>query len=137
MMVAVHALTGAVLGGLCRRRSHAFALGAASHLVADALPHRDLEVPVEGALMAAGLTAVALLRGADSPEFAGALGAVAPDAENLLARIFSIPDEKLLVPSHRCYHGRKIESLHSQVALAAVCLAVLAAPALRRCEAAR
>ncbi len=37
MMVAVHALTGAVLGHFCRRRSHAFWVGAASHMVADAL----------------------------------------------------------------------------------------------------
>jgi len=134
MMVAVHALTGAVLGGLCRRRTHAFALGVASHLVADALPHRDLAVPVEGALLGAALAAVGALKGADSPEFAGAVGAAAPDIENLVAWLFHIPDEKLLVPSHRCYHGRKLEGVYEQVGLAAACLAVLACGASRRAE---
>ncbi len=132
MMVAVHALTGAVLGGLCRRKSQAFLLGAASHLVADALPHRDLEVPVEAALLGAALGAVALFKGVDSRAFAGAVGAAAPDVENLVARLFDIPDEKLLVPCHRCYHGRKLDGVHGQVALATLCLALLACP---RCTA--
>ncbi len=126
MMVAVHALTGAVLGHFCRSKSQAFLVGAGSHLVADAVPHRDLTVPTEAALLGAALGAVALLKGARSREFAGAVGAAAPDLENLLAYLFHLPDQKLLVPSHRYYHGRKVQDPTPQFALAAACLALLA-----------
>ena len=134
MMVAVHALTGAVLGGFCRSKSQAFLAGAASHLLADALPHRDLEVPAEAALLGAALATVALLKGVRSREFAGAVGAAAPDLENLVACLFHLPDEKLLVPSHRLYHGRKVQDPNPQIVLATLCVALLAAPACRPAE---
>ena len=128
MIVAVHAFTGAALSRLCRTPWQAFALGFASHLVADAMPHRDLDVPTEGALAAAALGCIGLAHGLDSREFAGALGAVAPDVENVVARALGIPDEKLLLPTHNRYHGAKVDNVAGQIALALCCVAVLALP---------
>lgn len=128
MIVAVHALTGAALGRLCRTRARAFLLGALSHLAADAAPHRDLEVARETLLLAATLGFVGLTRGLDSREFAGAIGAAVPDLENAVARAFGIPDERLLLPTHSRYHGPKTRGLGGQLALALICAATLLLP---------
>jgi hypothetical protein len=131
MIAAVHALLGAALGRLCRTRTQAVALASASHIAADMLPHRDLEIPQEAGLLAAALALIAAARGADSREFAGAVGAVAPDIENLIGRMRGLPDEKLLLPNHNRYHGRKTEGFEGQLALALVGVAVLLLPTER------
>lgn len=128
MIVGVHAFIGAALGRLCRTPGQAFFLGFASHLVADAAPHRDLPVPMEGALAATALACIGLAHGVESREFVGALGAVVPDIENLAARVLGIPDEDLLLPTHSRYHGEKADNVVGQVALALGCVAVLALP---------
>lgn len=128
MMVAVHAFTGAALSRLCRTPWQAFALGFASHLVADAMPHRDLDAPTEGVLAAAALGCIGLAHGVESREFAGAVGAVAPDVENAVARLLGISDQKLLLPTHHRYHGAKADNVLGQVALALGCVALLALP---------
>jgi hypothetical protein len=128
MIAAVHALTGAALGRLCGTRAQAFAAGLASHAAGDALPHRDLEVPAEALLLAGAFGLLVPLCGAGSREFAGALGAVLPDAENLVGRLLDIPDHKLLWPTHRRYHGRKAKGFGGQAALALASLALLAVP---------
>jgi len=125
MIAAVHALLGSTLARSCSTRTTAALLGAASHPVADMLPHRDLEIPQEAALLAAALTLIAAVRGADSTEFAGAVGAVLPDVENLVGRVFDIPEEKLLLPTHNRHHGRKLRGFSNQLALAALGLASL------------
>lgn len=137
MIVAVHALTGGALSRLCRTPTQAFLVGALSHLVADALPHRDLGIMEETLLLMATLSVVTATQGAHSREFAGALGAAAPDIENLIARALRIPDDRLLLPTHRQYHGREVPSLRGQIALALGCLAVIVAPGLLRGAAAR
>jgi hypothetical protein len=126
MIVAVHALIGATLSRLCQSHGQAFLLGAASHLACDLVPHRDLEIPAEAALLAGALGALGLTQGFDSREFAGAVGAAAPDIENLIGRLLGIPDEKLLLPTHSRYHGRELASVVSQVAIAAACAVGLA-----------
>jgi hypothetical protein len=131
MIAAIHALVGAGLGRLCRTPAQAALLGGLSHIAADMLPHRDLDVPREAALLGAALTAVAAARGADSREFAGALGAVAPDLENLIARLRGLPDDTLLLPSHNRYHGRQTHGFIGQLALALLGLALLLLPAER------
>jgi hypothetical protein len=131
MIAAVHALVGAALGRLCHTRTQAVALASASHIGADMLPHRDLEIPQEAGLLAAALALIAAARGAGSREFAGAVGAVAPDIENLIGRMRGLPDEKLLLPSHNRYHGRRTEGFEGQLALALIGLAVLLLPAER------
>ncbi len=125
MIVAVHALIGATLARLCRTHTQAAILGGASHPLADMLPHRDLEVPEEAVLLAGTLTLIAATRGVGSREFAGALGAVVPDIENLVGRMFGIPDERLLLPTHRNYHGPKTRDFNGQLALALIGLASL------------
>ena len=134
MIVAVHALTGAAIGRVCRNPGKALILGAASHLIADHLPHRALDPAPECLLAAAALGFVAVSQGSDSPEFAGAVGAVAPDLENVVARAARLPKERLLLPTHNRYHGRKTPGLGPQIILAAGCLALLCLPWHRRCE---
>jgi len=75
MIGAVHALAGAALGSLCQNRVQGLVAGVISHLVADALPHRDLEVPEEAVLLGATLGVIGATRGWGSREFAGAVGA--------------------------------------------------------------
>ena len=128
MIVGVHAFTGAALARLCRTPWQAFALGFASHLVADAMPHRDLDVPTEGALAAAALATIGIAHGVHSRELAGALGAVAPDLENLVARALGVSDKKLLLPTHNRFHGAKVDNVLGQVALVLGCIAILAQP---------
>jgi len=128
MIVAVHALIGAALGRLTRTRSQAALLGGASHVAVDMLPHRDLEIPQEAALLAGALTLIAAARGVDSRQFAGALGAAAPDTENLIGRIRGLPDDRLLLPCHNRCHGRKTSGVDGQLALALVSLALLLLP---------
>jgi hypothetical protein len=132
MMAAVHALIGAALARVCRSRAEAFGLGALSHLVADALPHRDLAVPQEAGLLAAALAAVAVTRDSDSRALAGAIGAVVPDIENLVGRALRLPDDRLLLPTHSRLHGREASSLRGQALLALGCLALLAGSHLFR-----
>ena len=129
MIVAVHALIGAALGRYCRTPGQAALVGFASHLVADLIPHRDLEVPKEAVLVALALGLVGATQGFGSREFAGAVGATAPDAENGVAWALDLPDEKLLLPTHRCCHGAKRDSVAPQVVLALTCLSLLALPA--------
>lgn len=128
MIAAVHALTGAALGRLCRNHAQAFLVGLASHAAADLLPHRDLEIPAEAVLLAGAAGLLGSLRGPHSREFAGAVGAVLPDAENLVGRLLGIPDSKLLWPTHRRYHGREANGFTGQAVLALACLALVAAP---------
>ncbi len=128
MMAAVHALIGAALGRVAKNHGQAIAAGVLSHMAADALPHRDLEMPQEAALLAAALGVVALARGPRSREFVGALAGVAPDIENVIVRIAGLDEDKMLLPTHRGAHGRETDSLLPQAALALACLAVLAVP---------
>jgi len=131
MIVAVHALVGAALSRLCRTRPQAFALGFVSHCPCDMTPHRDLEIPQEALLLSATLALLAAVRGPESKEIAGAIGGAAPDIENLVGRCFGIPDEKLILPTHSTFHGRKTEGLGPQVAIALACLAVVCWPPRR------
>jgi hypothetical protein len=97
-------------------------------MVADLLPHRDLDIAREALLLGGVLGLVGLGHGADSKEFAGALGAALPDLENLLGRTLSIPEERLLLPTHKGLHGPRTRGFGGQIALALACAAALAFP---------
>ena len=125
MIAAVHALMGATLARLCHTSTQAALLGSASHMLADMLPHRDLDIPEEAILLAGALTAIGATRGSGSREFAGAIGAALPDLENLIGRVAGIRDEKLLLPTHRHLHGPKTRGFAPQIAIALAGLAVL------------
>ena len=128
MIAAVHALVGSTLARFCRSSTQAALVGGASHPLADMVPHRDLEIPQEAALLAGVLCVIAGARGVDSREFAGALGAVLPVVENLVARMCGISEGRLLFPTHSSYHGRKTRGFHGQLAIAAVGMASLLLP---------
>jgi hypothetical protein len=133
MIAAVHALLGSTLARCCGSRTQAALVGSASHPLADMAPHRDLEIPQEAVLLAGALCVIAAARGVGSREFAGAVGAVFPDVENLIGRICGIPGERLLLPTHSKYHGRETGDFHGQLAIVAVGLASLLLPD-GRCE---
>lgn len=129
MLGVVHACVGAGVGSLLRGRWGAFAAGLVSHAVIDALPHKDCSPWVDVPLTAGTLGAVALLRGVDSPEFWGALGAITPDAEHALVLTGAIGAEDEVFPTHAgsgAAHGRENGERWSQFAVAAVSLIMMA-----------
>lgn len=133
MIAAVHAVVGAAIGRLTGNRTAAFGIGVVSHLLCDLLPHRDLDPKVEAPLLAVTLGAIAAVTGVDSPEVAGAVGAISPDFENAATVYGLVPREKMVFPSHQGdhSHGPKIDTVLPQVALAAACLAVVFWPRRR------
>lgn len=132
MIVAVHALTGAALAPLCRTRWQAALAGAASHMVLDMLPHRDLDMGKEAALLAGALALTAAARGTGSKEFAGAIGAALPDLENLIARVANLPEDRMLLPTHRGRHGREARDFRGQGLLALAGAVSLLLPTVSR-----
>ena len=92
MLLTNHVLSGALIGALVRRPGRAFAAGAASHFVLDAVPHwgkwqgrhRFLRVAVpDGLVSLAALGAFAALSppGRRPAVVAGMLGAALPDLD--------------------------------------------------------
>lgn len=127
---AVHALIGAAIGSIVKNKTGAFAAGLASHAVADAMPHKDCSAATEVALMATAIAAIAKWRGIDSPEFWGALGAIAPDTEHALLLAGLITNEQEIFPTHidnGKYHGADCGERISQIliALTAACITAL------------
>lgn len=125
MMAWVHASIGAFIGGRFRSRRRAFSAGAVSHGVADLVPHRDFEVPVELPLVAITLGYIARRYGVKSCELAGALGGVFPDLENILYRFGLV--KQMIYPTHTEFpwfigHGRPVKSPLPQIVLAFGCL---------------
>jgi len=108
-------MLAAAVGALSRERGRAFLAGIGTHLVTDLLPHRDFSVPLEMLFMAAALATVGGVAGFDSTAFAGAIGGVAPDAENGLVAAGLI--DRPCFPTHREVHGRRTTEAVSQVAL--------------------
>ena len=125
MMAWVHASIGAALGSEMKTRRSSFAAGVVSHLLADLVPHRDYEMPVEVPLVLVALGYIAYRHGIKSREMAGALGAISPDIENGLARLNVVPETWFPTHTGRPWfigHGRRIDSPMPQVLLAAACL---------------
>jgi hypothetical protein len=126
LICAVHAAVGAAVGKLAGSRRGALAAGVATHLLGDLLPHKDFDPKVEAPLLAATLGVLAWRCGVTSPEFAGALGGVAPDIENAAGITGLIPRDAMRFPTHigdGRYHGPKVASAWPQAVAAAVCLA--------------
>jgi len=130
MMVCIHAAVGAAVGAVVGRRRAALVAGIASHLICDLFPHRDYDIKIEAPLAAAMFGYLGKRYGIDSPQFVGAVGAVLPDGENALAVLGIIPKEMMVFPTDNekrpwfAGHGEAIESPMSQIALAAISLAV-------------
>ena len=91
MLITNHVVAGAVVGVVAPGPASAFALGIASHVVMDAMPHwghPDYDVFIKVAVVdgLVGLVTMATLTRAASPErraavMAGMLGACLPDAD--------------------------------------------------------
>jgi hypothetical protein len=130
MMVCIHAAVGAAVGAVLRRPGAAFCGGVLSHLICDLIPHKDYDIKIEAPLAATVFAYLAKRYGVDSPQFLGAAGAVAPDAENALVVLGLLPRDKMVFPSHNdkapwyLGHGKKVDSPLPQIILAAAALAV-------------
>lgn len=129
MLGTVHACVGAAIGSIVKSRGGAFVGGVLSHLVLDMVPHRDVAPALDVPVMAAVLAGVAGLRGVDSPEFWGAVGGVAPDAEHALLMAGLIDKDHEIFPTHvrdGAFHGRESDERWSQLLVAAVSVLTLA-----------
>lgn len=129
MLGAVHAAIGAGIGSLFNRRDAAFVSGAVSHIIADALPHKDFDARIEVPLAAVVLGVLAKWHGVDSPQFWGAVGAILPDAEHGLLLAGAIDAEQEIFPTHAPklhLHGPETNERWSQLLLAAAGLALAA-----------
>lgn len=99
-MGCVHALMGAGFGALFGGKQEAFAAGVVSHIIGDILPHNDPPVVVEVGMLGAVLLGLWARYGTDSPQFAGALGAITPDIENALVWLGFLREGSCLFPTH-------------------------------------
>jgi hypothetical protein len=108
MCSVTHVAAGALIGGFIDSRIAAFVLGVGSHIPLDMVPHIDFEdYRVDGLMTAALLAGILAMTGL-SPVFFGALGAVAPDLENLLWKTGIIREDQKIFPTHSGLigHGR-------------------------------
>ncbi len=135
MIAAVHACVGAAVGRVFKRNNAAFAAGVASHLITDAMPHKDMNAKFEVPLLAVALFGIAKWRGVDSPEFWGALGGTAPDVEHGLLLAGLIDQEQEVFPTHvenGVFHGKESNERWSQAIAACASLAAIALGGARR-----
>ena len=125
---------GALIGGLVDSRFYAFLIGFASHIPLDAVPHIDFEDFRIDAVMSVALLGAIFAFSGFSPVFVGALGAVAPDFENLLWKTGIIEERSKIFPTHsglikhgqaRAGSGPAIEILMSVFSVAVVVLAMM------------
>lgn len=131
MTAITHLAVGAALGSFTDSRSLSFLLGLVGHVPLDLVPHYEFEkfwvdalavVAILSALLVAGLGGTGI--------FWGALGAVLPDAENLLWRAGVLPGDGKIFPGHsrrlsRIFpHGRTLGPRHALTQVAIVCASV-------------
>lgn len=129
MTGAIHACIGAGLGALVGKKPGAFLAGVLSHVLTDAVPHKDFKPRIEIPLLAAAMFGIARWRGTDSPEFWGALGAISPDFEHGLMTLGIIGQEQEIFPTHLDdgkFHGQETDERWSQVLFAGASLLAVA-----------
>lgn len=130
MQGTVHACIGAAVGSLFRNsRAKAFVAGVASHIIGDLIPHTDADPALDVPVMIGVLAGIAKWKGIDSTEFAGALGAVSPDAEHGLAMAGIIRPEQKIFPTHiddGKYHAPETGENISQLLIGGAALLFLA-----------
>jgi hypothetical protein len=110
MCSVTHVAAGALIGSLIDDRLIAFLAGFATHIPMDLVPHVDFRDFRHDAVMSVGLLGAILLFSGFSPVFVGALGAVAPDFENLLWKTGLIGESQKVFPTHSglIRHGRTL-----------------------------
>ena len=125
MTGTVHSLLGAAVGSLCGRRLNAFVSGVFSHIIADSIPHRDIDPRIDVPATAVLLYEIAEKYGSDSPEFWGAVGGVIPDIEHAASLCGC---DKKYFHTHvddGKHHGRLTKTLLSQFITGGAAIAVL------------
>ena len=108
----VHAALGAAIGRYVKNPYVAFAVGVASHIVGDVIPHHDMDIG-EVPLVFGTLGYLGYEHGLKSPQFWGALGAICPDFEHIPYELKQAPRRfepmpQKMIPTHnnRLPHGR-------------------------------
>lgn len=134
MCSVTHVAVGALIGSLVGGSLASFLIGLGSHIPLDAIPHIDFEnLWVDAALTVALLIGILVVLGF-SPVFFGALGAVAPDIENLLWRVGILPEERKIFPTHSglIKHGTTsaAKGLWASIAMAAVSVLIVVVAAI-------
>jgi hypothetical protein len=129
VIVSVHVATGAAGGALAGSRLRAALLGPILHLLADLIPHEDIDS--RRFEMQSGIAAVFLLavrRGPFDSATVGAVAASAPDLEHVL-RLPRARGRKLF-PSHRVRGWHRSGGLPawSQLLLAGFLVGLLVGP---------
>ena len=136
MTVLAHMVVGGAVGSLVGGRGAALAAGLVSHVPLDVVPHYELDrMWLEAAVAALLLGGLVATGHAGTSLFWGAVGAAAPDLENLLWRLGILPERLKMFPGHtRRYgrllgHGRSLGPVHAwwQVVIGAAGVAVMKA----------
>lgn len=100
MCSVIHVGAGALIGTLIGERWSALLVGVVSHVPLDVFPHIDFKDFRIDAVFAGGLViGIGVLTGF-SPILLGAVGAVAPDFENLLWKAGWIDEKSKIFPTH-------------------------------------
>ncbi len=130
MCSVTHVAAGALLGSLGEGRLVAFLIGFGSHIPLDMLPHIDFEDFRFDAAVSVVLLAGIYAFSGFSPVLWGALGAVAPDFENLLWKVGVIREEGKIFPTHSglIKHGKagNAGSLQTEIAMSLVSAGLVA-----------
>lgn len=121
----VHELLGAAAGSLIRSKSVAFIAGVATHVIADSIPHLDIDPRIDVSLAAALIVVISQRYGTDSTEFWGAVGGAIPDVEHATSMCgYGKTVFHTHVDSGK-YHGKTTRTRFSQLLVAGAALAVL------------
>jgi len=105
----VHAAIGAGLGALLKTPGKAFIAGVISHHFADKTPHKEASLILDVPAVIALLCFFRARYGGKSPQFWGALGALAPDFEHVLEVLGILEEGHCFFATHRNdgeMHGR-------------------------------
>ncbi len=140
MCSVIHVGAGAIIGAIVGGRWTALILGLVSHIPLDLFPHIDFkDFRIDAIFSGALVLAIGLFTGF-SPILFGAIGAVAPDFENLLWKAGWIAESSKVFPTHsgllkhgfaRLSRGVVEEILLSLMSLGLVLVAVLRGGYLR------
>ena len=114
MTATVHAAIGAGLGAFVKDPAKAFVAGVISHHFADRMPHREVPISLDVTAVVGFLVFLRFRYGGASPQLWGALGAIVPDFEHVLAKFGILGKHERYFTTHRNkgqLHGNeKVES---------------------------
>ena len=135
MVATTHMLAAGALALKARSLKHGVAIGVLSHLLLDAVPHRDYRWNRLGGLALAldltgGALAVGRLSGGSPVVLAGALGGVLPDVVRPVERVLHL---KFMGPLHDTIHTSSRPPAWSSVVVQWLTAAGAALP-LRRAD---